>query len=124
VTEHVAHYLLFYDLVADYLERRGEFRDAHLRGVWRAHERGDLVLAGALADPIDGAVLLFRGSSPQVAEDFAKADPYVVNGLVTRWRVREWTTVGGALAATPVYPRDRSTPYHTRSVSDASGDSR
>ncbi|HKP75733.1 MAG TPA: YciI-like protein [Longimicrobiaceae bacterium] len=89
------HYLLFYDVVLDYVERRAEFRGLHLRHGRAAHERGELVLAGALADPVDGAVLLFRGDSPAVAEEFAKADPYVRNGLVTAWRVREWTTVIG-----------------------------
>lgn len=59
----------------------------------QSYARGDLVLAGALADPVDGAVLVFRGASAQVADAFAKADPYVTNGLVTRWRVRAWTTV-------------------------------
>ena len=89
------HYLLFYDVVPDYAERRTNFRARHLQHARAAHERGELILGGALADPVDGAVLLFRGSSPDVAEQFAKADPYVRNGLVTAWRVREWTTVVG-----------------------------
>jgi uncharacterized protein YciI len=89
------HYLLFYDVVDDYVERRAQFRGLHLRHARAAHERGELVLGGALANPVDGAVLLLRGSSPAVAEEFAKADPYVRNGLVTTWRVREWTTVAG-----------------------------
>ena len=96
------HYLLFYDTTPDYLERRGEHRSAHLGLAWEAVERGDLVLGGALAEPIDGAVLLFRGEDPSVAEEFARADPYVANGLVARWHVREWTTVVGEMAATPV----------------------
>ncbi len=98
------HYLLFYDLVDDYVERRAAFRSAHLERAWQAHARGELVLAGALTNPADGAVFLFRGSSPAAAEAFAKADPYVVNGLVTRWHVREWTTVVGDLAEQPVRP--------------------
>lgn len=98
------HYLLFYEVTADYLERRAAFRKAHLEKVWKAHERGELLLAGALADPVDGALLLFQGDSPQAAEAFARADPYVQNGLVSRWRVREWTTVVGAGAANPVRP--------------------
>ena len=96
------HYLMFYDLAADYLERRGDYRAAHLQLAWAASERGELLLAGALADPVDGAVLLFSGESPAVAEAFAKVDPYVREGLVTRWRVRPWTTVVGEQAATPV----------------------
>jgi uncharacterized protein YciI len=96
------HYLLFYDLVEDYVDRRAPFRAAHLNQAWAAAERGELVLAGALADPVDGAVLLFHGNSPNVAESFARKDPYVTAGLVTRWRVREWATVVGDEAATPV----------------------
>lgn len=96
------HYLLFYDVVRDYVERRAPLRQAHLEHARRGRERGELVLAGALADPVDGAVLLFRAPSPAAAEAFARADPYVTRGLVTRWRVREWTTVVGEhAAATP-----------------------
>jgi uncharacterized protein len=102
----MTHFLLFYDVVPDYEARRGAFRDAHLRKAWSASAAGHLVLAGALANPIDGAVLLFQGESPDVAERFATADPYVLNGLVTSWRVREWTTVAGDLASTPVRPSD------------------
>ena len=93
------HYLLFYDVVENYAERRTPFRAAHLAHAWAAADRGELVLGGALADPIDGAVLLFQGESPATAEAFAAADPYVTNGLVTRWRVRPWTTVVGPGAA-------------------------
>jgi uncharacterized protein len=93
------HYLLFYDVAPDYLERRTAFRADHLALAREAHSRGELVLAGALADPVDGAVLLFRGSSPAVAASFAEADPYVRNGLVRNWHVREWTTVVGDDAA-------------------------
>jgi hypothetical protein len=100
----VKHYLLFYDVGPDYVEKRAAFRSRHLERAWQAHDRGELVLAGALADPADGAVLVFKGDSPQVAEAFAREDPYVTNGLVLRWRVREWTTVVGSDAANPVRP--------------------
>ena len=96
------HFLLFYDGAPDYLDRRPLYRDAHLAHAWAAAERGDLVVAGALADPVDGAVLMFQGQDASVAEEFARADPYVLNGLIARWHVREWTTVVGELAAKPV----------------------
>lgn len=96
------HFLLFYDLEPDYLERRASFRTEHLELARTAQARGELVLAGALADPADGAVLLFTGDTPEAAERFAKADPYVRAGLVSAWRVRAWTTVIGADAASPV----------------------
>ena len=96
------HYLLFYDIVDNYAERRLPFRAAHLSHAQKAVARGELVLGGALANPIDGTVLLFKGSSPDAAESFARNDPYVTNGLVTKWRVREWTTVVGDLAENPL----------------------
>ncbi|HUR19923.1 MAG TPA: YciI-like protein [Vicinamibacterales bacterium] len=96
------HFLLMYDTVPEYLERRGEFRSAHLKLAREAQNRGELVLGGALADPVDGAILLFRGESADVAREFAESDPYVRNGLVKAWRVREWTTVVGEGATTPV----------------------
>lgn len=89
------HYLLFYDVVEDFIGKRAPYRAEHLGLAQAAHERGELVLAGALADPADGAVLLFRGPSPEAAEAFARADPYVTSGLVSAWRVRQWTTVIG-----------------------------
>lgn len=98
------HYLLIYDLASDYLERRGEFRNEHLQLAWDAQQRGEIVIAGALADPADTAVLLFTGDSPDAAERFARAAPYVTNGLVKSWRVRQWTTVVGDDASNPVRP--------------------
>lgn len=95
------HYLLFYDVVDDYLARREPLRAAHLEHAGRAQGRGELLLAGALADPVDAAVLLFAGPSEAVAESFARGDPYVLGGLVTNWRVREWTTVVGEHASVP-----------------------
>ena len=96
------HYLLFYDVVDNYAERRTPFRADHLAHARKAVANGDLVLGGAFANPIDGTMLLFKGSSPAAAEAFANSDPYVVNGLVTKWRVREWTTVVGDLAEHPL----------------------
>jgi uncharacterized protein YciI len=94
----VTYLLLEYSLVADYLDRRGEFRDEHLGLARAAHESGDLLLAGALAEPADRAVLLWRVDSPdgaKVVEAFVQADPYVTHGLVTSWSVRPWTVVVG-----------------------------
>jgi uncharacterized protein YciI len=98
------HYLLFYEVADDYLTRRTEFRNAHLELAWKAVERSELVMGGALADPVDGVVILFKGDSPEVAENFARVDPYVLNGIVKRWHVRKWTTVAGEACSTPVRP--------------------
>ena len=98
------HYLLFYDAAPDYAERRLPYRAAHMAHARASVERGELILGGALADPIDGAVLLFRGESPATAEAFARTDPYVLNGVVAAWRVRAWTTVVGELAEAQLPP--------------------
>ncbi|MGS0892068.1 YciI-like protein [Burkholderia stagnalis] len=92
------HYQLTYELVNDYLSRREAFRAEHLALAQAAAERGELVLAGALQDPADQAVLMFEGDSPEAAESFARADPYVLNGLVKSWRVRAWRVVVGKYA--------------------------
>ncbi len=89
------HYLLEYDVSADYAERRAAHRAEHLALARRAAMRGSLVLGGALAEPIDRALLVFQGSTAAAAEDFVREDPYVKHGLVLRWRVRPWTTVVG-----------------------------
>ncbi len=98
------HYLLFYDVGTDYIQRRNEFRKEHLTLAWESHSKGELMLGGALADPVDGAILLFKSDTPAVAEKFAAADPYVKNGLVKKWRVRPWTTVVGDMASSRVFP--------------------
>jgi len=98
------HFLLIYDLSPDYLERRTAFRAEHLALAWKTAGEGRLLLGGALADPVDRAMLLFDGDTAAVAENFARADPYVRNGLVIGWQVRPWTTVVGDMAATPVRP--------------------
>jgi len=89
------YYLLLYELVDDYLERRPAFREEHLKLAQEANERGELVLAGAYADPPDGAALVFRADEDSVVRDFVAHDPYVREGLVTRWAIRQWTVVIG-----------------------------
>lgn len=89
------YYALFYTTVEDYLEKRAAYREEHLKLATAAYESGNLVLAGALADPADGALLIFKSESPEAAEEFAKNDPYVKNGLITKWKVRPWNVVIG-----------------------------
>lgn len=95
------HWLLFYDLASDYLERRGPLRPEHLALAQAALARGELVMAGALDDPADRAVYVFRGPSAAPAEAFAESDPYVAAGLVERWEVRRWRMVLGDGAEAP-----------------------
>jgi uncharacterized protein YciI len=89
------YFALFYFVVDDFVSRRSAYRDEHLRLARAAHHRGQLLLAGAFADPADGALLVFRASERSIVEDFARNDPYVLRGLVTRWEIRSWTVVIG-----------------------------
>jgi uncharacterized protein YciI len=85
--------LLFYDYVDNIVERRTPFRAAHLTLAGEAHEQRFLLMAGALAEPVDGAVFVFTTDDRSVVEDFIARDPYVQEGLVTAWRVRPWNVV-------------------------------
>lgn len=96
------HHLLSYDLAPDYLDRRPAFRDAHLALAWETADKGELMLGGAVGDPVESALLLF--TSADAARAFAEADPYVREGLVRAWRVLPWATVVGREAAAPVRP--------------------
>ena len=89
------YYILFYKTVDNYIEKRAPYRDEHLAYAQKYHENGTLILAGALTDPTDGAVLVFKGENSNVAKEFAKNDPYIKNGLITEWHVRPWNVVIG-----------------------------
>ncbi|NHZ36005.1 YciI-like protein [Massilia rubra] len=98
------HYLLCYELAPDYLETRGKYRSEHLKLAWEAQERGELIMGGAFSDPADMSVLFFQSESPAVVEAFAKADPYLLHGVVTGYKVRQWNTVVGKDAFSPLRP--------------------
>jgi uncharacterized protein YciI len=102
------HYILLYDTAEDYVTRRAPHRGVHLQKVRDAHRRGELVLAGALAEPTDGAMLVFRDAS--AAERFAASDPYVIHGAVRSWKIRQWNTVIGDGAVMPVALEEAWTP--------------
>jgi uncharacterized protein YciI/heme-degrading monooxygenase HmoA len=89
------YYALLYELVEDMVNRRIPFREEHLRLAREARERGELVLAGALSEPVDRALLVFHVDDKSKVESFARKDPYVVNGLAKKWEVRPWNVVVG-----------------------------
>jgi uncharacterized protein YciI len=89
------YFALFYYVVDDFVARRSAYREEHLRLVRAAHRRGELLLAGALTDPADQALLVFRAADRSTVEEFARNDPYVIHGLVSRWEIRSWANVIG-----------------------------
>jgi uncharacterized protein YciI len=92
----MSYFVLIYDVVDNFVARRQPYREEHLRLGREAHARGELLLGGAFAEPADGALLIFRAADKSTVEEFAQSDPYVIQGLVTRWQVRPWTVVIGA----------------------------
>lgn len=88
------YYLLFYDLIEDYLEKRTPLRSLHFDHVNQALAKGHFVMGGAF-NPTDQACLLFKVDDISIIEEFAKTDPYVLNGLVAKWTIKEWTVVIG-----------------------------
>jgi len=95
------HFALIYDMVENFIERRKPYREAHLHLINDAHVRGLIVMAGALGDPPDGGLLIFRADSPAPVDAWARADPYVTSGIVVGWKVRPWNVVIGAEPAAP-----------------------
>ena len=98
------YFALIYYVIDDYVARRAAYRDEHLRLAREAHRRGELLLGGAFAEPADRAMLVFRTADRSVVEEFARNDPYVVGGLVTRWEVRRWNVVIGSESADTNFP--------------------
>lgn len=92
----MGYYALFYrEVVPEFVQKRTPFREEHLGLARTAHANGQLVLAGALADPPDGALLVFRAADATPVQEFVRKDPYVTNGLVKTWEIRPWTVVVG-----------------------------
>lgn len=91
----MGYYILFYQTIDNYIEKRAPYRDKHLSYARKAYTDGILVMAGAYEDPADGAALIFKGDSPDVAAEFARQDPYVKNGLIKDWHIRSWRVVIG-----------------------------
>ena len=89
------YFVLSYELVNDYVNRRAPYRERHLQLAREAHQRGELILGGAFSEPADRALLVFRVAQRSIVEEFAKNDPYVINGLVLKLEVRPWTVVIG-----------------------------
>jgi uncharacterized protein len=83
--------VLFYRSAADALEKAPLHYPAHKARLDEFHARGDLLAVGPWADPRDGALAVFR--SRAAAEEFVRADPFVLNGVVASHQIKEWDEV-------------------------------
>ena len=88
-------YALKYAYVANMLDKRVPVRPAHLQFTKSFIDEKVLIAGGALLPEMEEGLLLFKGTRAQV-EDFAKNDPYVTEGLITKYTIHEWAiAVGG-----------------------------
>jgi uncharacterized protein len=83
--------ILMYEYVPGIVERRAEYRAAHLEMVNALHAEDRIVIAGAVGDPPHTAMIVFRDVAS--AHAFVADDPYVAAGLVVRWTVEPWNVV-------------------------------
>jgi uncharacterized protein YciI len=92
-TTNTKFYILRYEYVPDILEKRGPFRAEHLQNAKDLHEKGKVVMAGALVDPCDAGIFIFKTTNKNEIEEFVQKDPYVKNHLVSSHSIREWMVV-------------------------------
>ncbi len=83
--------LMFYEVTPEGLSKVMANIDAHRKRLKEFHERGVLLMAGPFANPAEGALGIF--SSKEAAEEFIQGDPFILNGVVGKWRLVEWNEV-------------------------------
>ena len=84
---------MFYEYCENQTEKRKPYRDDHIAHSDKAQNGGILIMAGPFQDNFDGAILIFKCKNKETVETHAKEDPYVKNGIVTKWKVRPWKLV-------------------------------
>lgn len=95
VSKRLKSYMLTYNYVEDMINRRAPFRDAHIAYAKEFEGKG-LLLGGALQNPVDAGVLLFDAAEKDVVQ-YAENDPYMKNGLIKSYTVREIMFAFGSL---------------------------
>jgi uncharacterized protein YciI len=85
-------YVLFYESADDIRSKAPPNLPAH-REHWHAFQTaGTLLMIGTFGNPQEeGAMSVF--TTREAAEEFARGDPFVLNGVVRNWYIREWNEV-------------------------------
>ncbi|WP_298348995.1 YciI-like protein [uncultured Dokdonia sp.] len=91
------YYILTYTFIENYLEKRTPYRKDHFEVAKAAVAAGSLLLGGATEDPGETGVLIFQVKDKSQVETFAAQDPYVKNGIVSSWEIKEWNVVLGSM---------------------------
>jgi uncharacterized protein YciI len=97
------HWILLYSFSDSYRARREEVQPRHLVHVHDAFDSGLLIIGGSLAEPADGAVVVFESPDESAVKRWVEEDPYVREGLVMSWVIRRWNAGIGI-------PQTRSDP--------------
>lgn len=93
MAESPIHHILLYEYVEDMAERRGPYREDHLKRIKQQQQDGHVTLAGALGDPPHAGAIVFQDVDKSHIEAFIRDDPYVKAGLVTSQRIEPWRLV-------------------------------
>jgi uncharacterized protein len=87
-----AKYVVFYESADDVASKAPAHYEAHRARLDEFHQRGELLMVGTFADPqTQGAMSIF--TTREAAEAFVEGDPFVLNGVVRGWEIREWNEV-------------------------------
>ncbi len=88
-------YVLQYEYVENALEKRAPYREDHLAVFGKQVQNGNVVIGGAINHPPTGALTVFRNLTPNDIEQFVQQDPYVINGIVTKYTIKPYIAVTG-----------------------------
>jgi uncharacterized protein len=81
----------FNEMAPDALSKVMVHYPTHRARLDEFHARGVLLAAGPLGNPPEDAMAIF--TTREAAEEFIKGDPFIINGLVSKWRLVEWNVV-------------------------------
>jgi uncharacterized protein YciI len=88
-------HVLFYESAPDVLSKAPAHFPAHKARLDDFHARGTLLMVGTFGDPqAEGSMAIF--TSRAAAEEFVEDDPFILNGVVRAWHIREWNELFGA----------------------------
>jgi hypothetical protein len=87
-------YVLLYESADDVATKAPEHFPAHHARLMEFHARGELLMVGPFGDAqTQGSMGIF--ATREGAEAFVRDDPFVRNGVVRAWEIRDWNEILG-----------------------------
>jgi uncharacterized protein len=85
-------HVLFYESAPEVLSKAPAHFPAHKARLDAFHADGTLLMVGTFGDPqAEGSMAIF--TTRAAAEEFVADDPFVRNGVVQAWHIREWNEI-------------------------------